>query len=362
MRTQSSTITVADFCRGLDRKEYTVNKNYQRSDTVWPQAAKSFLIETILLDYPVPKLSLHQRLELATRTTVKDIVDGQQRSRAIMDFYQNKLRLSRSLLTANFKGRTFAELEEEAQAQFLNYGLNFDVFVGAKNEEVREVFRRMNSFTVPLNPEEARHASFQGPFKWFIHGLSRDYDTAFQACGVFTEKQINRMVDAKLITEIGHALVNGITTTSRASLDKVYRDHDVKFPLESELDEAIRLGLDRVLGDADLRETPLMKPYNVYSLALAHIHASGTRVVDENVSLPVVQDFRPGEPEYNLSLLAAAVTVSEEADETDEVEEESAGDTLPSPYQEFIDATKEKTNVASQRKRRFEYFVAALTL
>ena len=159
MRTQSSTITVADYCQGMERKEYLVNKDYQRSDTVWPIAAKSFLIETILLDFPVPKMSLHQRLELVTRTVVKEIVDGQQRSRAVLDFYQNKLRLSRSLLTPEYAGRTFSELDEVAQGQFLNYGLNFDLFVAATNDDVREVFRRMNSFTVPLNPEEARHAT-----------------------------------------------------------------------------------------------------------------------------------------------------------------------------------------------------------
>lgn len=362
MRTQHSTVTVADFCRGLARKEYSVNRNYQRSDAVWPQAAKSFLIETILLDYPVPKLSLHQRLELSTRTTVKDIVDGQQRSRAIMDFYENKLRLSRSLLTEEYRGRRFSELDKEAQSQFLNYGLNFDVFVAAQAEEVREVFRRMNSFTVPLNPEESRHASFQGPFKWFIHGLSRDFDTAFQACGVFTEKQINRMVDAKLITEIAHALLRGITTTSKASLDKIYRDFDVDFPQQDEVDGAIRAGLDGVLSDPDIRDTPLLKPYNVYSLALAHIQHSGKWEVDDDVQLPSVPDFRAGESSYNLSLLAEAISVYEEIGDVDEDGGVApADDAPPSPYAEFIQATKERTNVASQRKRRFEYFLAALS-
>jgi hypothetical protein len=65
-------------CHGTVRD--SVNRNYQRSDQVWPAIAKSYLIETILLGYPVPKLSLYQVLDLKSRKTSKEIVDGQQRS------------------------------------------------------------------------------------------------------------------------------------------------------------------------------------------------------------------------------------------------------------------------------------------
>lgn len=350
MRTQSSTITVADYCQGLERKEYTINRHYQRSDTVWPEAARSFLIETILLDFPIPKLSLHQRLDLPTRRVVKEIVDGQQRSRAILDFYQNKLRLSRTMLSEDFAGRTFNELDDSFQAQFLNYGLNFDLFVGATSEEVREVFRRMNSFTVPLNPEEARHANYQGPFKWFIHQLSRDYDAAFRNAGVFTEKQINRMVDAKLLTEISSALLTGISTTSKTTLNRVYRENDVDFERRGEIEEAIRYGLDAILGNGDFRSTPLMKPYNFYSLCLAFIQEAGKILVVENPNLPSVPEFRPNEPDYNLTLLAGVVSDAE-ADESRPAQ---------TPFKEFVAATKDRTNVADQRRRRFEFFLAAL--
>jgi hypothetical protein len=295
---------------------------------------------------------LHQRLELATRTVVKEIVDGQQRSKAILDFYEDKLRLSRSILDDRFAGRTFSELDDQFQAQFLNYGLSFDLFVGATLENVREVFRRMNSFTVPLNPEEARYANYQGPFKWFIHGLARDYDTAFRNAGVFTEKQINRLADAKLLTEISSALLNGITTTTKAALDRVYKNNDSDFPRRDELDDSIRYGLNSILGNRDLGNTGLMKPYNVYSLCLAFIQASGRQIIVADPNRPVVHAFRPGEGVYNLGLLANAISVDEESD--------GRLDSSLSEFAEFISATKDRTNVASQRQRRFEFFLAAL--
>ena len=85
MFTVQSPMTVADYCAGLDRGELQVNQLYQRSDKVWPPAARSFLIETIILGYPLPKIFLFQKTDLKSKKTVKEIVDGQQRTRADQD-------------------------------------------------------------------------------------------------------------------------------------------------------------------------------------------------------------------------------------------------------------------------------------
>lgn len=362
MKTQSSTINVADYCKGLERKEFIVNSNYQRSDKVWPLAAKSFLIETIILDYPVPKLSLHQKLDLETRSTRKEIVDGQQRSRAILDFYNDEYKLSSTLLTERLAGRKFSSLDDSDKAQFLDYGLNFDVFVGAQPEDVREVFRRMNSFTVPLNNEEARHANYQGDFKWFIHALSREYDRAFQEAGVFSEKQINRMVDAKLLTEVSHALLTGISTTAKSSLDKLYETKDQSFPEADELRNILSRALDATLGAPELRGTALLKPYNVYALVLAFCVRFGW-VLPGQQSVPIyAREYRHDEPAFNLSVLAQAIADYDDSDD----EEESDALSGPAGAEQyalstFVAATKERTNVAAQRRTRYSFFLGALT-
>ena len=96
MKVHPTPMTVADYCLGMSRTEIVVNRNYQRSDKVWPSAAKSYLIETMLLGYPVPKLYLYQVLDLRSRKTYKEIVDGQQRSVAIFQFYNDEFRLNNS--------------------------------------------------------------------------------------------------------------------------------------------------------------------------------------------------------------------------------------------------------------------------
>jgi len=76
----SSSFTVAELCDQYARKDVRINRNYQRSDEVWPDAARSFLIETIVLGFPIPKIILSQQTDLKNLKTFKDIVDGQQRT------------------------------------------------------------------------------------------------------------------------------------------------------------------------------------------------------------------------------------------------------------------------------------------
>jgi Protein of unknown function DUF262 len=171
--TVSTNMTVVDYCAGMDRKEIIVNRDYQRSDKVWPDSAKSYLIESAILGYPIPKLFLYQRTDVKSRKTIKEIVDGQQRSMAIYEFFHDEFILAGSLDTEELRGNRYSQLEPELQHKFLDFSLSIDLFVSAARSQVVEVFRRMNSYTVPLNPEEHRHASFQGRFKWFINRISK---------------------------------------------------------------------------------------------------------------------------------------------------------------------------------------------
>lgn len=343
MKIIPTNMTVADYCAGLDLKQISVNRAYQRSDKVWPPAARSFLIETILLGFPVPKFSLHQVTDLATRATRKEIVDGQQRTMAILDFYRGNLRLSTTLELEDAAGRRYEQLPPQLQSRFMDYSLSIDLFVGTTPEQVREVFRRINAYTVPLNPEEQRHASYQGPFKWFAHRLARDLGDAFVGLGVFTEKQLVRMADAKLLTEIVHAYVNGITTTDKRKLNRLYKQLDVEFPQEAELDSRIRAAFDLLLQIPSLRETELTKPFQFYSLLLAAMHGLE--------AIPTLVSSAPGVDELNLESANHGIELLADAVE--------AGDD-EGRFGPFVKASSEKTNVGTQREIRFQWMVKAM--
>jgi hypothetical protein len=340
-----TTYTIAEYCDMLTRNEVIVNRDYQRSDKVWPPAAQSFLIETILLGYPVPKLSLHQITDLKTRKTVREIVDGQQRTKAIRAFYDGKLRLSRTLALQEAAGKTYDELVPELQSAFVAYAVSVDLFTGASPDQIREVFRRINSYTVPLNPEEQRHAVYQGEMKWFVYRVSRDYDEVFLRLGTFSQSQLVRMADAKLISEIIHALLYGMTTTNKRQLDALYRDQEDVVPSSNAIASRFDNAMRTVLAMEELHDGPLMKSYMMYSLLLAIMHVLAP--IDTLQTITRVENalqINTDRAEEALSKLAAALSSAKQG-----------GD-----FESFVKASEQKTNVREQRATRFRCFVEAL--
>lgn len=340
-----TTYTIAEYCSMLSRNEIIVNREYQRSDKVWPPAAQSFLIETMLLGYPVPKLSLHQMTDLKTRKTVKEIVDGQQRTKAIKAFFDGELRLSRTLDLEEAAGRSYNELPEELQRAFIDYAISIDLFTGASSDHIREVFRRINSYTVPLNPEEQRHATYQGEMKWLIYRLSRDYDEVMLRTGTFTLARLVRMADAKLYAEVTHALVHGITTTNKTQLDALYRDRDEVFEEQNDFRQRFSNAVEVILASEELHQGPLMRPHIMYSLLLAIMH-----VLNPVASLI---PLNPRDSGAGIDVTASVANLSLLADALDS--EVSAEKFAP-----FVAASEEKTNVKKQRETRFKYLVDAL--
>ena len=345
MQINITTFTVTDFCQAMQRGEIVVNRTYQRSDKIWPSVARSFLIETILLGYPLPKLSLYQVTDLKSKKTVKEIVDGQQRSMTIRDFYEDKFRLSTTLETEEVAGRIYTELPEIYQQAFIDYQISVDLFLAATQENVREVFRRMNSYTVPLNGEEQRHATYQGKFKWFIHRVARRFDQALLSAGVFSQKQLIRMADTKLLAEAIHALLFGIVTTDKRKLDALYRDRDVTFKEEADFERYLSEALNTLVEWVELQGTSLMKGYEVYALLLAVIHVRHRiSSLDDVFESPKAAKLNRDRAIGNLSILSEALN-----------DPENAGEFSP-----FVDASSERTNSKEQRVIRFQWMCRAL--
>jgi len=282
MKVNQTTLTIAEYCKQIELKDIYPNNDYQRSSKVWPPAARSYLIDTILEGYPMPKVSLYQKTDLRTRKTVKEIVDGQQRTQAINDFYNDRLKISGK---GNFSGKKYSTLPEEVQQQFLDYALPVDLFVGATEPEIRQVFRRMNSYTVPLNENERRHAIFQGEFKWFIVDLTVSYSQVLKDIEIFPEKQISRMADSQFFSEICYALINGLETFSKTRLEDLYKKYDNEdtFTPYLWIKDVIDFAIVQLLSWPSLHKTSMLKPSVAYSLILsiAHFNRSCNVKLDE---------------------------------------------------------------------------------
>jgi hypothetical protein len=317
-----------------------VNREYQRSSTVWPPNARSYLIDTILSGFPMPKVSLYQKTDLQSRKTIKEIVDGQQRSQAILDFFKDSLRITGP---SQFSGKRFSDLDEPDQQRFVEYQIDADLFISATDDEIRQMFRRINSYTVPLNPEEQRHATHQGKFKWFIVETTQKYAGTLKYIGVFSERHLSRMNDAKLLTEICLALENGIETYAKNKLDKIYKKNEKVFANEKWLSKNIDIAFEKILELESLHTGPLMRPANFYSLMLAIIHMYEHVSVFDLVFPNLIGRGTLEVVETNLSLLATALEQ----------------DNPPVHLTEFVEACAEATNTKNNREKRFRWLCRA---
>ena len=165
------TYTISDFIEWSRKGQLKLDPDFQRG-SVWTPAARVFLIDTILNDLPIPQVYFRTKVDPATQTTVREVVDGQQRLRAILDFASGKLRLTSK--APKHRGKLYDNLTIEDKELFLNYKVPVVQLLNASNADVLEVFARLNSYSVKVTPAELRHAEYSEPVKWAIRGGSVD--------------------------------------------------------------------------------------------------------------------------------------------------------------------------------------------
>jgi hypothetical protein len=184
--------------------------------------------------------------------------------------------------------------------------------------------------------------------KWFIVRLTEKYSDAFVQLGVLTKKSVVRMGDTKLLAELVHALLNGITTTNKNALNAMYLKHDkgTTFEGDREIRRAIDTAMNEILALEGIAATSLTRTNVFYSLVLAVIRV---RLAWPAIRYVSATPRRAGKPSdsaaENLASLASAL------DDPDAHPE----------YEVFVDASAERTNVKAQRETRVRWLVAALT-
>ncbi len=349
MKAQSAPMSVADYCSDFNSGKIRVNEDYQRNDGLWTAQARSFFIESILLEYPIPKLFMHAKLDLKSRQTIKEVVDGQQRTHALVSFFNNKQRLTKNIDTEELRLKKYNQLEPEWQSRFLSYSLPIDQFTGASEIEVREAFRRMNANNVPLNDEEQRNARFQGPFKWFVVRVADQFKEALSQIGVFSRRDLIRMNDLKVYAEIVLAIDSGFSTVKGTQIDALYRKYNSSFEREDQYLALLQQSVERFIDDKELHLESFLRGHVFQSLVLAMISLSAN--VDEVRQLSNDVDRVAAEQVADVRAKAVSLETLNAA---------LIEPALHSSVQDFIDACSKKTNVEASKRTRYIYFREAL--
>lgn len=322
--------TIADFVGWNDQKRLELNPFFQRKG-VWTPAARTYLIDTILNDLPVPKIYIRTKIDLGTKNIKREVVDGQQRIRTILDFASGKLRLSSR--SKKFSGKTYNTLDDDAKTAFLAYALSVDHLMNATDADVLEVFARLNSYGVTLNNQEKRHAEFQGEFRWMIVDAAKEWGPYWDDIPGLTLTNRARMLDHQLLAECAGILIEGVSDGGQAKITKLYKSLDDSFPDKEAVASRMAEVRDFILEHlAEGISSAFCRPPHFLMLfaAVAHmLHGipQGALEDDEYPEGGLGEDALSEDANENLQFLSAIIDGELEAVKYSDFEEASASST-----------------------------------
>ena len=345
MEITRSSFTISEIRDMWQRRELIVNKNYQRSSSVWPDSARTYFIDTILNRYIFPKVYFYQVFDKSRKKVIREIVDGQQRLTTILSFLNDDFPLSSRSI--KYQGKRFCDLDEDLQQQFLTYSVEVDIIYSAEQADLLAMFTRMNAYTAPLNPAEKRHAQFEGQFKWFIIEATGEIGPRLVNYNILTSKQAVRMQDAEFITELAIVLDLGIVNKSESSLTQIYKKYDKDFLCEKEFQEHIYEFMDLLEQDfAPLKSTFITKPYVCHSLFCA--------LMQKKYGIPNGKEFGASPDGFFYTDLNKTIDALSALAGAHELQDKTG------PYSDYVEACLSTTHRVKQRKMRSKWLYDAL--
>ena len=156
-------------------KTLEVSPYYQRRAR-WDTTRQSKLIESFLVNIPIPPVFLYE-VELANY----EIMDGQQRVSAILEYFDNKFALRGLEILKSLHGKRFHDLPNEIKAGLQRRSLSAYILLKESTSSPesagllrRRVFERLNTGGIRLNAQEIRNSVNSGRFNDMLVELSRN--------------------------------------------------------------------------------------------------------------------------------------------------------------------------------------------
>jgi len=157
-------LLISKYLNGIESDENDIFiPTYQRN-FVWDNERQSKFIESIILGLPIPYIfsaDTEGRLE---------IIDGSQRLRTIVAFFQNKLILKNLEILDSLNGFHYKDLVKSRQRKFQNSTIRMIALSDKSDEDVRfMMFERINTGSSLLKEMEKRKGIFGGKFMDFVY-------------------------------------------------------------------------------------------------------------------------------------------------------------------------------------------------
>lgn len=267
----SRVYSINDFVEWDKHKQLVLNPSFQRR-AVWSDKAKSFLMDTIVRGKPIPKVFIRQKINVTTKVSVREVVDGQQRLRSILSYIKDGFAITKRM-HPDYGGLLFSQLPEDVQSQILSYEIAVDLLINLPDAEILDIFGRLNSYAVILNEQEKLNANHFGAFKVLADKVGRKYYEYWIKQKILTSKEILRMAEVALVADLIVALLEGIK--NRKQVARYYDRYEDSFdhdPEKIETDfDAVIVMISKIFPEG-LGETEFSRPFLFYTLFTTIAH------------------------------------------------------------------------------------------
>lgn len=223
MKRQPTTQQITWFLDLNRNGQLNLDPPYQRN-SVWSAKDRRFFLDTVFRNYPTPPIFIHRELTDSGKH-IYHIVDGKQRLETILNFANNKIALDVNFGDINLNGKKFKVLSTEEKRKFWDYTLVVDFIDSIDGANIKEVFDRVNRNSRNLQPQELRHARFDG---WFICEAEGESEAAFwSTLKVTSTAKDKRMKSTQFISELLLIILEKkIVGFDQGHLDTMYAQYD----------------------------------------------------------------------------------------------------------------------------------------
>ena len=165
--------SIENLYRNYLQNKYIVNRRYQRK-LVWSKTEKSSFVDSLIRTFPVPLILLAE--VSYSQKVAYEIIDGLQRLEAIFSFIENQYDLDGRFFDLNSIAATKELLDSGKLTQntptlprgecviLASYNVPLSIFDSGSEEDVDNIFRRINSGGKKLSRQELRMAGSTGHF------------------------------------------------------------------------------------------------------------------------------------------------------------------------------------------------------
>ena len=257
--------------KGLIEVDNTFQRNY-----VWLEKNQIKLIETILIGSPIPEIYLwNTGTNSETGDTKYSIVDGQQRSGAVFQFIQNNYKLKEGSLNSEIdifpeiKNCFFSELNDIHKQAIWSYIFSIRIVrTQVEREKIVQMFLRLNSGNMTLNPQELRNAEFEGEFMLLASELAEL--PFWDENNLFGLADRRRMKDITFISNLLTFMKLGIDEeiTSK-NINRIYELFNEEYPnkdKDKEIFIKITNEINKIIDSSISRKSFLNGKVHLYSL------------------------------------------------------------------------------------------------